>query len=94
MIEVTIKIEGISEREGLLYKLEPGTTILGMADEIKSSKNADNELLKSALFDKRTGEIGIYMVLLNNKSVRLQEFGSTILKMGDEVTLILPFAGG
>ena len=94
MITVYLKIEGVREKDPMVFKVQPGITISEFLKEITDDDRIEQKLITDHIYDQKTGEIGIYMVVVNNKMVTRQKFDSHKLIDEDSVTLIMPVGGG
>ena len=94
MINIILKIEGFREKSGIHLQVKPGATISETVRDISDSDHVDAELVRSCFYNKKDGSIGVYMVLVNTKMVPFAEFDNHKLSDGDEITIIMPIAGG
>lgn len=94
MINITLKIEGLREKKGIPFQIKTGTTIIQAIQQMAESQSVDANLVRDCFYNKSTGAVGVYMVLVNGKMVHHPKFDSHELLEGDEVVIIMPIAGG
>ncbi|QSQ09263.1 hypothetical protein H0A61_01624 [Koleobacter methoxysyntrophicus] len=95
MINITIKAEGIKESSGISFKVKANSSILDAMKQIIESKQSGYDFLSNVFFhEEKDYSVKVYMVLVNNKIVRYTNFDNYKLCDRDEITIILPFAGG
>lgn len=89
-IKVTVKVEGVVEREGRSMQVAQGTTVLELVHLLAAAEPQ----LKRFMFDAVTGELGVFMVAVNGEMCRLASGGGRVLHHGDEVWILSPIGGG
>ena len=94
MITVALKIEGVREKEPVVFTVHQGITIAELMQVIAEENCDELQKIKDYLFNQRTGELGFYMVLVNNTMVHRSKFATFKLCDGDEITVIMPIGGG
>lgn len=89
-IKVNLKVEGHYEKDGLFLALEEGTELADFLRQVAGQKPG----LKQLLVNQNTGELGIYMVIINGQMCRLASNQGRLLNDGDEIWIISPIGGG
>lgn len=89
-IRVSLKIEGHCEKDGLSFLLEEGTALVSFLHLVAGEKPG----LRQFLFNQSTGELGIFMVIINEQMCQMASNQGRMLNDGDEIWIISPIGGG
>lgn len=89
-ISVTIQVEGVYPPGEAVVKLPHDATLTVLLNNLRNTGHR----FSPYLFDAKTGEPVVRVVLVNDKTVLQKDFNQKILSDGDSVFFILPVSGG
>jgi molybdopterin converting factor small subunit len=90
-IKIKVKIEGFSEINELIVNLPLGSRFKDLLDELVATYG---ERIRPYLYNTQTGELGVFMAIVNSDTVRLPQMLDYKMVNGDEVFIISPVGGG
>lgn len=90
-IKVSVKIEGLSELEEFPVSLPAGSQLGDLLETLVATYGAK---VYPYLYNTQTGELGVFMAIVNDEMVRLPQKLDRKLADGDEVFIITPLGGG